>query len=73
MANLTLSLLILFIYFVVVVFQYCFKFIYFYFWLLWVFVAARRLFSGCGKRGLFFIAVCGLLTVVASLVAEHRL
>ena len=30
-------------------------------------------FSSCGKRGLLFIAVHGLLTTVASLVAEHRL
>ena len=32
-----------------------------------------RAFSSCGKRGLLFIAVCGPLTIVASLVAEHRL
>ena len=31
------------------------------------------LFSGCGKGELFFVAVCRLLIVVASLVAEHRL
>ena len=30
-------------------------------------------FSSCGKRGPLFVAVCGPLTVVASLVAEHRL
>ena len=30
-------------------------------------------FSGCGEQGLLFVAVCRLLTVVASLVAEHRL
>ena len=30
-------------------------------------------FSSCGERGPLFIAVCGPLTVVASLVAEHRL
>ena len=29
-------------------------------------------FSSCGERGLLFIAVCGLLIVVASLVVEHR-
>ena len=38
------------------------KFIYFifylfHFWLHWVFVAARGLFSGCGERGLLFVAV----------------
>ena len=32
-----------------------------------------RAFSSCGKWGPFFIAVCGPLTIVASLVAEHRL
>ena len=30
-------------------------------------------FSSCGERGLLFIAVHGLLIVVASLVAEHGL
>ena len=32
-----------------------------------------RAFSSCGKRGPLFIAVRGLLTIAASLVAEHRL
>ena len=32
-----------------------------------------RAFSSCGKRGPFFFVVRGPLTVVASLVAEHRL
>ena len=32
-----------------------------------------RAFSSCGERGPLFIAVCGPLTVTASLVAEHRL
>ena len=32
-----------------------------------------RAFSSCGKRGPLFIAVCGPLTIVASLVAGHRL
>ena len=32
-----------------------------------------RAFSSCGKWGPLFIAVCGPLTIVASLVAEHRL
>ena len=30
-------------------------------------------FSSCGEWGLLFVAVHGLLIVVASLVAEHRL
>ena len=32
-----------------------------------------RAFSSCGERGPLFIVVRGPLTVVASLVAEHRL
>ena len=32
-----------------------------------------RAFSSCGKWGLLCIAVRGPLTIVASLVAEHRL
>ena len=32
-----------------------------------------RAFSSCGERGPLFIAVHGPLTVVASLVAEHKL
>ena len=32
-----------------------------------------RAFSSCGEGGLLFVAVCGLLVAVASLVAEHRL
>ena len=50
-----------------------FLFIYLiYLWLRWVFVAAWP-FSSCDKQGLLFVAVCGLLIAVASLVAEHRL
>ena len=30
-------------------------------------------FSSCGERGLLLVVVCGLLTAVASLVAEHGL
>ena len=32
-----------------------------------------RAFSSCGKRGPLFIAVCGPLSIAASVVAEHRL
>ena len=32
-----------------------------------------RAFSSCGKRGPLFSAVCGPLTIAASLVAEHKL
>ena len=30
-------------------------------------------FSSCGEWGLLFVAVCGLLIAVASLLAEHGL
>ena len=46
---------------------------------LYLFLAAlglsfcARAFSSCSKWGLLFIAVRGLLTIVASLVVEHRL
>jgi hypothetical protein len=46
---------------------------FFIFWLCRVFVAAQA-FSSCGKKGLLSLAaVHGLLTVMAWLVAEHRL
>ena len=32
-----------------------------------------RAFSSCGEQGLLFVAVCGLLIVVASLIVEHWL
>ena len=32
-----------------------------------------RAFSSCGEWGLLFVVACGLLIVVASLVAEHGL
>ena len=35
--------------------------------------SCARAFSSCGKWGPLFIAVHGPLTIVASLVAEHRL
>ena len=35
--------------------------------------SCARAFSSCGKRGPLFIAVCGPLTIAASLVAEHKL
>ena len=44
-----------------------------YLWLGWLFVAACRLSLVVESQGLLFVAMRGLLTVVASLVAEHRL
>ena len=46
---------------------------FFFFGCVWVFVAAHKLFSSCGERGLLFVAVRGLLIAVASLVVEHGL
>ena len=46
---------------------------------IYLFIAALGLccctwaFSSCGEQGLLFVAVRGLLIVVASLVAEHGL
>ena len=50
-----------------------------FFFIFYLFLAVLGLccctwaFSSCGEWGLLFIAVCGLLIVVASLVAEHGL
>ena len=35
--------------------------------------SCMQVFSSCGEWGLLFFAVCGLLTVVTSLVVEHGL
>ena len=43
-----------------------FIYLFIYLRLCWVFVAAHGLFSGCGERGLLFVAVCGPLIAVAS-------
>ena len=50
-----------------------------FFFLIYLFLAVlglrfcARALSSCGKRGPLFITVRGPLTIVASLVAEHRL
>ena len=55
-------------------FSFCSKkYLCIYLWLGWVLVSAHRLSLVVESRGLLFVAVYGLLTVVASLVAEHRL
>ena len=44
-----------------------------YFWLFWVFVAVCRLFFLVATSGgCSWVIVCGLLTAVTSVVAEHR-
>ena len=54
---------------------FCFLQIYLfmYFWLHWVLVAVFGLSLVVASRGYSLLAVLGLLTAVASLVAEHRL
>ena len=62
-------------------FIYFFKtpFLYLFISVIYLFLAALGLrcraqaFSSCGEQGLLFVAVRGLLTAVASLVAEHGL
>ena len=51
---------------------FCFYFIYLFLAVLGLRFCARA-FSSCGKRGPVVIVVRGPLTVVASLVAEHKL
>ena len=57
--------------------QCCFFLFFFFFFYLFLAVLGLRFcaraFSSCGKWGPLFIAVHGPLTIVASLVAEHRL
>ena len=53
-----------------------YKFIYFIYFILLAALGLRcctQVFSSCGEWGLLFVAVCGLLIAVASLVAEQRL
>ena len=51
----------------------------YYYYFLYLFLVVlglcfcARAFSSCSKRGPLFIAVCGPLTIAASLVVEHRL
>ena len=52
--------------------SYCYLFIYLFMAVLGLRFCLRA-FSSCGERGPLFIAVCGPLTIAASLVAEHRL
>ena len=56
---------------------YFLKFIYFYLFILFLAALGLRCcaqaFSSCSEQGLLFVAVRGLLIMVASLVAEHQL
>ena len=64
----------LFCFFKIPLFYYYFLklFIYLFLAVLALRLCARA-FSSCGKQGSLFMAVCGPLTIAASLVAEHRL
>ena len=53
--------------------QFLFFLIFIYFAILGHHCFVSAFFSSCGKQGLLFIMVCGLLIVVVSLVSEHRL
>ena len=49
-------------------------FIYFYLFLAVLgLCCCAQAFSSCGERGLLFVAVCGFLIVVASLVVDYGL
>ena len=50
-----------------------FLILFIYLWLCWVFVAAHGLSPVVENGRLLFVAVCGLLIAVASLVGEHML
>ena len=50
-----------------------FKFLYIYFLAALALHCCAQAFSSCSERGLLFVAVHGLLVVVASLATEHRL
>ena len=58
--------------FLKILFLFIYLFIYLFLAVLGLRFCARA-FSSCGERGPLFIAVRGPLTVVASLVAEHKL
>ena len=52
--------------------HFSFFFFFFMFWLHLVFIAVRGLSVVAASEGYSIVAVWGLLTAVASLVAEHR-
>ena len=64
------SLSLYFIYYFFLIFKI---YLFILFWAVLGLHCCARAFSSCGEWGPLFIAVRGLLTVVSSLVAEHRL
>ena len=68
-----------FFFFLMLYYIYLFIFCLFIYLVIYLFMPAlglcccERAFSSWGERALLFVAVCGLLIVVVSLVAEHRL
>ena len=60
----------------IVIYLFIYLFIYLLTYLLMTVLGLRccmQAFSSCGERGLLFVVVRGLFTVVASLVVEHGL
>ena len=53
--------------------DFCFLGFFFFFLAVLGLPCCARAFSSCGEQGLFFVAVHGLLTEVASFVVEHGL
>ena len=54
-------------------FIFIYIYIFIYFWLPWVFIAVQGLSLVAKSGGYSLVVMQGLLSVVASLVAEHRL
>ena len=52
---------------------FIFIYLFIYLWLPWVFIAVQGLSLVAKSRGHSLVVMQGLLSVVASLVAEHRL
>ena len=49
------------------------KYLFIYFWLHWVFVAVHGLSLAVASGDYSLVVVCGLVTVLVPLVAEHGL
>ena len=60
-------------YYIIYIGMVCFLKIFIYLFLAALGLRCCAGFSSCRERGLLFVVECGLLIVVASLVAEHGL
>ena len=61
------------VYIYIYLFIYLYIYLFIYFWLCWIFIVAHGLSLVVMSGGCSLVALHGLLIVVASLVAEHRL